>query len=107
MMMWDFDLFFVKHFRSSKEEIHLKILQATPLEPMRFAELGAGIIPKILKFLGLIQSCSGNRIFVRPGTLHDRCVLPQNSPSGPLEQPRIAQKGENGTKTLFVHRPHH
>ena len=54
---------------------------------------------KILIFLGLIiRSFSGNPIFVRPGTPHDRFVLPQNSPFGPLEEPRIAQKGKNGTK---------
>ena len=33
------DLFFHKYFRSSKGEIHLKILQATPLEPMRICFL--------------------------------------------------------------------
>ena len=33
------DLFFDKYFRSSKGEIHLKILQATPLQPMRFVEV--------------------------------------------------------------------
>ena len=50
------DLFFNKYFRSSKGEINFKILQATPLEPMRFAEVinkvGAGTMPKKSKLLG-------------------------------------------------------
>ena len=43
------DLFFDKYFRSSEGEIHLKILQATPLEPMRFAE----IVNKVLLIVNL------------------------------------------------------
>ena len=46
------DLFFDKYFWSSEGEIHLKILQATPFELMRFAEVvnkvEAGTMPNFI-----------------------------------------------------------
>ena len=54
-------LFADKFFRFSKEEIHLKILQPTPCEPMSFAE----VVKKVVTFLGLIAA-SGS--FIDPPT---------------------------------------